>query len=220
MIEKRSLQAGTIALGAGILGWTAAGGAPAPETLGATCRTALILSAVLLLAAWAMALVYPGPVAGTLKLARTPRPLAAPQFALGLAGFLALSHVLGRLLSAPGIRPYGRSSQLEPLLADASGTALVGTAFALAVAPALAEEVLFRGLLLGRLCDRWGVPAGLLGSSALFAAMHPGWAEAAATGLLGLCLGAVTLRTGSLYAALLFHATNNLVFIYALSPGA
>jgi len=218
VIEKRSLQAGTIAIGVGLLGWTVGVGTPAPETLGAACRAALVMAAILLGAAWTVALLYPGPVAGTLKVSRTPRPLSARQFALGLMAFLALSHVLGRLLSAPGTRPYGRASQLEALLADASGTALVGAAFALAVAPAVAEETLFRGLLLGRLCERWGVPTGLLGSSALFAAMHPGWAEAAATGVLGLCLGAITLRTGSLYAGLLFHATNNLVFIYAVSP--
>lgn len=209
-----------IALGAGFLGWTLGMDAPPPNSLRAACNAALITSAALLLIGWAMTLGYSEPATQILKLARTPRPLPVAQLALALAGFLALSHGLGRLISSTGAHEQGRAAQLEVLLADASGSALLGAVLALAVAPALGEELLFRGLILGRISERWGAPAGLVGSSLLFAALHPDWAQAAAAGVLGLYLGGLTLRTGSLYAALLFHGVNNLAFIYAASAPA
>ena len=222
MSETRSQRATAIAiaLGAGFLGWTLGMDAPAPNSLRAACNAALITSAALLLIGWAMTLGYPEPATRILKLIRTPRPLPIGRLALALAGFLALSHGLGRLISSTGPHEPSRAAQLEVLLGDASGSALLGAALALAVAPALGEELLFRGLLLGRLSERWGAPAGLAGSSLLFAALHPDWAQAAAAGVLGLYLGALTLRTGSLYAALLFHGTNNLAFIYAATGTA
>lgn len=164
-----------------------------------------------------MTLGYPAPATRILKLERTPRPLPIAKLALALAGFLALSHALGRVISASGMREQSSIARVEGLLSDASGGALLGAVLALAVAPALGEEILFRGLVLGRLSARWGAPAGLLGSSLLFAGLHPDWPQAAAAAVLGLCLGALTLRTGSVYAAVLLHGTNNLAVIYAAS---
>jgi membrane protease YdiL (CAAX protease family) len=215
--RRKRAAAIAIALGAGILGWTLGVTVPPPSSLQAACKAALITSAALLLISWTMTLGYPEPATRTLKLDRTPRPLPIAGLALALAGFLALSHALSRLISATGMREQSAIARIEGLLADASGGALLAAVLALALAPALGEEIFFRGLVLGRLSERWGPAAGLVGSSLLFAGLHPDWAQAAPAAVLGLCLGALTLRTGSVYAAILCHGTNNLAVIYAAS---
>jgi membrane protease YdiL (CAAX protease family) len=95
------------------------------------------------------------------------------------------------------------------------------TTFASAMPSALAEEVLFRGLVLTELTERFGFWRGNVLSSAIFVAMH--WphrlwrdglalgvvADAPALLLLSLALGVVAWRTGSIWPAVLFHTANN-----------
>jgi sodium transport system permease protein len=83
----------------------------------------------------------------------------------------------------------------------------------LAVLPALLEELVFRGFLLsglrsafrGRRAGFWAVlvTAGFFG---LFHIYPEKWVT---TGLIGLLLGYLTVRTGSLWPAVLCHAANN-----------
>ncbi|MEO5823343.1 MAG: type II CAAX endopeptidase family protein [Vicinamibacteraceae bacterium] len=93
--------------------------------------------------------------------------------------------------------------------------------FAGAVPSAFAEEVLFRGLVLTELTERWGFWRANAVSGAMFVAIH--WphriwrdgmglgvvADAPALFALALALGFVTWRTGSIWPAVVFHAANN-----------
>jgi membrane protease YdiL (CAAX protease family) len=133
--------------------------------------------------------------------------------ALAILGILALSHALDLILSAAGIRETSVLARIEDLLAQASAAQLLEAALAMAVAPAVGEELLFRGLLLRRLCERLGPTSGLLLSSLLFGAIHLDLAQGAAAVVLGLYLGALTLRTGSIHAAIFCHGVNNLTAI-------
>jgi membrane protease YdiL (CAAX protease family) len=86
---------------------------------------------------------------------------------------------------------------------------------AIAVVPALCEETLVRGLLLPSL--RTSLPAFLaVGLSALaFAFMHDAY-RMAFTFAVGVALGALRLRTGSLLPSLVAHASlNTLTFVAA-----
>ncbi|WP_103503260.1 MULTISPECIES: CPBP family intramembrane glutamic endopeptidase [unclassified Streptomyces] len=76
------------------------------------------------------------------------------------------------------------------------------------------EELLFRGYLLPALRERWGVAAGVLLSSALFAAAHMANQGATAayallTFLLGVALALWTLADGNLWRACAFHTVWN-----------
>jgi|GEM_PF-1571751 len=84
---------------------------------------------------------------------------------------------------------------------------LLNLASLLVLAP-LIEEVLFRGYLLHRLAQKWGLWVGVVGSSALFAAVHPDTLGAAVTGF-GLAL--LYLKTRTLWAPILAHALYNLL---------
>lgn len=83
-------------------------------------------------------------------------------------------------------------------------------ALALLALPAASEEALLRGYPLQALSEAWGPAWGLAFTSLAFGSLHlanPGatWLGAANTGAAGLFLGAVYLRTGSLWWATAAH---------------
>jgi hypothetical protein len=80
---------------------------------------------------------------------------------------------------------------------------------AIGLAPALGEELLFRGFLLRWLGTHLPGPAAVLGSAALFGAAHLDPVHGVAAFLLGAYLGAVAWRAGSVRAPMLCHAANN-----------
>jgi membrane protease YdiL (CAAX protease family) len=79
----------------------------------------------------------------------------------------------------------------------------------------VAEELVFRGLIFGYL-RRWGLPAAVLISTALFAAIHPGPAIPV-TQIVGGIVFAVAYHTGkSLMTPIVVHTLGNLA-IFTLS---
>lgn len=108
--------------------------------------------------------------------------------------------------------------QLEPLLRvdtvhlvrqQAAVTDFPILLVAIAVGPAIGEELVFRGLIGRGLVRRWGTPLGVLLTSLLFAAAHGAPAHALATFPIGLALHFVYLATGNLWAPITLHALVN-----------
>ena len=79
----------------------------------------------------------------------------------------------------------------------------------LAVAPAIGEEVVCRGLIGRGLIARWGLPLGILGSTLLFAAIHVHPVHAVAVIPLGLCMHVLYVATRSFWAPVCYHFLNN-----------
>lgn len=87
---------------------------------------------------------------------------------------------------------------------------------AIAVAPAVCEELLFRGFVLQALRSAMGAAAAVVVSAALFAAIHLDPSGGGATlyrvpfaFLVGVGLAVLRLRTGSLVPAMIAHAVVN-----------
>jgi ABC-2 type transport system permease protein/sodium transport system permease protein len=86
---------------------------------------------------------------------------------------------------------------------------------AMAVAPAVCEELFFRGYLLGALGTRLRPWAAILISGGLFGLFHvvtPGgivFARLVPTALLGIVLGWVAWRSGSVWPGMVLHACHN-----------
>jgi membrane protease YdiL (CAAX protease family) len=99
--------------------------------------------------------------------------------------------------------------------------------FAIALMPALCEETLFRGVVLPSLA-RAGDAVGLLGSTVLFALIHvdavgasPAFYRVPFAFAVGLGLGTLRLRTGSLLPSMLAHAVlNTITFLTVFLSGA
>jgi membrane protease YdiL (CAAX protease family) len=143
------------------------------------------------------------------KLGLGPGRLALPRVLLAVAGFLLLSNGLHRAILALGLFEGSSLAELDRLAREASAEAPLLVLLALGLAPALGEELLFRGLLLRTLAGRLGGPAAVLGSAALFGAAHLDPVHGAAAFLLGAYLGAVAWRAGSVRTPVLCHAANN-----------
>ena len=106
--------------------------------------------------------------------------------------------------------PEGPKDMLQGLIEDPP---LPSTIAGLAVLPAFAEEIMFRGVLaraLGRTRPAWQA---ILMSSLAFGCYHLLPAQAAATFLLGCLLSFVTLRSRSIVPAIVVHVVNNAVAI-------
>jgi membrane protease YdiL (CAAX protease family) len=93
-------------------------------------------------------------------------------------------------------------------------------ALAVIVGP-MTEELLFRGWIYTGLRVHWGLWPALLTTSALFACAHYEHTHIYALAVfpIGLALGAIRERTGSVKASILFHAINNFAafFVSALN---
>jgi len=87
---------------------------------------------------------------------------------------------------------------------------------AIAAAPAICEELLLRGIVLPALRPALGAVGAIVASAALFAFIHMDLYRAAFTFTLGLALGILRVRTGSLLAPVLAHAlVNTITFVAA-----
>jgi membrane protease YdiL (CAAX protease family) len=87
---------------------------------------------------------------------------------------------------------------------------------------AVAEELLFRGVLFGWLCRHLPTWAVIAVTTALFAAEHAYYPILLPIGLLaGLALGWLRARTGSVLPGMAFHVlTDALLFVLALTATA
>ncbi len=90
-----------------------------------------------------------------------------------------------------------------------SGRPLALDLFALALSPAICEELLFRGLVLRASWPRLGTASALLLNGLLFGLFHMSIYRVFPTFLLGVVLAFLALRTGSLLPGILLHFLNN-----------
>ncbi|MEZ5942637.1 MAG: CPBP family intramembrane glutamic endopeptidase [Planctomycetaceae bacterium] len=84
---------------------------------------------------------------------------------------------------------------------------------AMALGPAIAEELVFRGVIGKRLTSTFGIYPGILLTSILFAVAHVSPAHAAGTLPIGILLHWLYLKTGSIWTPILVHFCNNLLAI-------
>ena len=148
-----------------------------------------------------------------------PRPSDLPLAAglsVGLwAPLLAADSLRARLFGDPEV-----FRTFQDLIEPGWGgyAAVVGI---LAVLPGLMEELAFRGILQPLLTEAWGGAAGIVAASAAFAAFHRNLEQLVVQFLLGLALGWLRRRTGSLWPCILVHALHNALSVWAMArlPG-
>ena len=106
--------------------------------------------------------------------------------------------------------PSPQAEELFERLARLIGEFPLGSTLLLvALAPAVCEEMLFRGWLLAGLRRRMGPLALCLTVGVLFGLFHLSFYRIFTTGLLGVILTFVCLRTDSIFPAMIVHFVNN-----------
>jgi len=104
-----------------------------------------------------------------------------------------------------------QSNSLGHLYGTFQGVSYPVLIVALALAPAVLEELVFRGMLGRRLVGRFGTFWGVLMASSLFAAVHGAPAHAIATLPIGILLHVLYLQTGTIWIPVMVHFGNNLL---------
>uniref|UniRef100_A0A7C2K2Q1 CPBP family intramembrane metalloprotease n=1 Tax=Schlesneria paludicola TaxID=360056 RepID=A0A7C2K2Q1_9PLAN len=187
-------------------------GSPYLATL--ICSTQLLL---LLAAVVAVPLRFAGRTAQALNTA-LPHPLHVAAIAglvlplgwfsseiyrVALAGWQRLAD------TRPWMQLFDHTSSVE-LVQSAGGTMPLGhLLLAFAIVPAVAEELLFRGVIGRGLVARWGMVAGVAMASLLFAVVHVHPVHVAAVIPIGIALHLIYLATRSFWAPVLLHFLNN-----------
>lgn len=92
---------------------------------------------------------------------------------------------------------------------DGSVPQLLLLLFVAAVSPAICEEVLFRGAILSGVRERMGAWPAVILVGLLFGLFHLDPFRIPPIAVLGMVLTYLTVRTGSIYAAMLVHLMNN-----------
>jgi sodium transport system permease protein len=135
-------------------------------------------------------------------------PRIVPLFAAALLGVTAWTFASGVILRlAPPPETLVRALERLLRLTD-EGAPLWAVWLVVAVTPAVCEEALFRGFILNGLRSLGAVSA--IGISALlFGIAHASIYRLLPTMFLGILLGIVVWRTGSLLCAIVLHALNN-----------
>lgn len=106
------------------------------------------------------------------------------------------------------IGPGGDAAELQKAVEQSP---FVWTLLALGVLPALAEELVFRGVFARALVKRLGVVHAVGFSAAVFGLYHLLPAQIITTFCLGLVLAFLTLRASSVVPAMIAHFLNNLI---------
>ncbi|RPJ41829.1 MAG: CPBP family intramembrane metalloprotease [Candidatus Latescibacterota bacterium] len=217
----------------------------APAASGPRAREATVFYAVLLLVLYYLGSyvqtksLLPGLLLTLWGFLLLPTLLFARRYRLDFRRDLSirppsLSHVLGGVLVAPGALlaatllfrlqsrflpvPGDLMESFEKLLGGGEWPAWL-VFLAVAISPAICEEVLFRGLLLGQ--HRKAMPparAVLLGGL-LFGLFHLSIYRILPTALLGTVAGALVFRTASIVPAMALHAAYNGLSIAAAGGG-
>lgn len=188
------------------------------DSAGVLFATAIAAAAVQVVVALSAGRLSRDPLRSRLALGR-PR-LGATAFAVAAAGCAALSSTFDAGFGALGIEQTGSIAHLGRALVGLSPGGLALAVIAAGVAAPVAEELFFRGYVQTRLCLRWGTWTGIVVSAALFGLIHFDWIHSPSAFLIGLYLGWLAARAGSIAPAIAAHAVNNVLWVVATSVGA
>lgn len=149
------------------------------------------------------------PLADSLRMRGARPPLRAIETVTLIVGLLALSHLLDAAIEHADLRATSRLGVIEDALAGIDGAGVWFALAGIALAPAIAEELLFRGYVLGALLSRLRPLWAVLISALLFGAAHFDLVQGGAAAILGVYLGAVSIATRSIRVCVAAHFCNN-----------
>lgn len=160
-------------------------------------RGTLVASALLVAAMWCSGL------AGR-KVLSVPRSLTPLAALLSVVGFLFLAHGVSFMIDPLGLDDDGTTKEFAEMTKDFWGVLAV-----CAVVPA-AEEMVFRAGILRKLrqsgCGKW---TAIILSAAVFGFFHGNPLQAVPAVIMGIALGWLYTKTGSVALSMLAHAANN-----------
>ena len=149
-----------------------------------------------------------------------PAEAAAPSArSVGGVGGVALQ--LGVIpvvyvLLEPVTGPLEVEGAAQNLTKDVAGLQWIAAVLIIGVGAPIAEEIFFRGLVRRLIQERWGIAAGVIGSSAFFAATHFQLVQFPGLLVAGLAFAGLAATTGRLGPSIICHIAFNLTTLVQL----
>jgi sodium transport system permease protein len=140
---------------------------------------------------------------------KSPPTMAWPATLLLIAGGWLLAIELASMQNAFLPFPKEMLDKFTSLFADLNKMPVTSALFYIAVLPGVCEELLCRGFLLHSFLPRFGKWGAVILTGLAFGFLHMDPYRFVATTFLGILLGLIVIRTGSIYPAMLAHAANN-----------
>jgi membrane protease YdiL (CAAX protease family) len=169
--------------------------------------TLLAMQVVLAAVALGAAYLSPVPLRRRLRLGRPRLPWYG--YPVVCLGSLALGYSAGVLIELLGFGDQGTLHEFEQAISGMRGPVLVLAAVVVGISPGVGEELMFRGYIQTRLGQRWPRLLAIGVTSLLFALLHMDLVQSTFALTMGLWLGEVADRTGSIWPAAAGHAFNN-----------
>ena len=101
------------------------------------------------------------------------------------------------------------AASMKPFTDQITSAPWLTVIFLMAVVPAVCEELAFRGFIFGGLVQRRGRLRAVVVTAVMFGISHGVLQQSISATLMGLLLGWIALRTGSVLPGILIHFTNN-----------
>ena len=129
-------------------------------------------------------------------------------------GMLTLGQALDSLTWLMGLGQHGAMMVVRRVLEGAIGPDLFGAVVVFGPIAGVAEELFFRGYMQTRLAEAWGATRAVLVTAACFGVLHVDLSgvHMVLAFAMGLYLGFVVERTGSVLPAVVCHVINNIVY--------
>ncbi len=137
----------------------------------------------------------------------------------GAAGYVAMLPLLFLVLFITAMIAQSLSYEPPPqpiveiYLKKSSERYLVFFTLFVAMVGPVIEEIFFRGFAYRVLRDRWGARAAMVGTAAVFSAMHMNWIAAFPIFFLGVFLAYLYEKTGSLVPSMTAHVLHNVIMV-------
>ena len=133
----------------------------------------------------------------------------------GFFGYLAFSAILTALFS---VFPWFNLNEIQPLLYSTliSPSGKILAALALVVAGPILEEVIYRGLIYGKLRKNHSLITSILTVSILFGFLHGQWNVGVDVFALSVVACLMRETTGTIYAGIILHILKNAIAFYML----
>jgi sodium transport system permease protein len=144
-----------------------------------------------------------------------PRPLALPAAAALAIVLHPAVMLLGQCFQTMYPMSEDMIEALEPMVKVLRETPLVPVLIIVALAPAICEELAFRGFILSGLRHLGSKWTAIVLSSLFFGVTHSLLQQSLAAAVLGVVLGYLAVQSGSLLPGVLYHATHNSLSVVA-----
>lgn len=180
---------------------------PAVNTVTQIFFTLIMFTLPFMVAAW----VNRFRISALVPLSKSRKGTALPYFLFGL-GFCAFAQIAVSQ-AADIFDRLGFSYDLPKSQNPQGIFGFLISVIATAVVPAFMEEFGCRGIMFGIAEKKGGTAFALVVSSAMFGLIHGNFIQIPFAFLVGLILGVIRIKTGSLWICILVHGANNFVSV-------